>query len=95
MGETDLAVEALEQIPEIYFTKLSEMAFVVTSKAKFDAADRDPRNFSEEALEIFRYYDKLLYSHMPYIYEEAEKFTKAGLPMMRALYLEYPEDRNV
>ncbi len=39
-GETDLAIEALEQIPEIYFTKLSEMAFVVTGKAKFDAADK-------------------------------------------------------
>jgi alpha-glucosidase (family GH31 glycosyl hydrolase) len=32
---------------------------------------------------------------MPYIYSEAEKCTKTGLPMMRALYLEYPEDRNV
>ncbi len=39
-GETELAVEALEQIPEIYFTKLSEMAFVVQGKAKFDAADQ-------------------------------------------------------
>ena len=32
---------------------------------------------------------------MPYIYEEAEKCTKTGLPMVRALYLEYPEDINV
>lgn len=32
---------------------------------------------------------------MPYIYEQAEKCTKTGLPMTRALYLEYPEDRNV
>ena len=32
---------------------------------------------------------------MPYIYEQAEKCTETGLPMMRALYLEYPDDRNV
>lgn len=32
---------------------------------------------------------------MPYIYEEAKKCTETGLPMMRALYLEYPEDRTV
>ena len=32
---------------------------------------------------------------MPYIYKEAEKCTKTGLPMMRALYIEYPNDRNV
>lgn len=56
---------------------------------------REPWRFSEEACDIFRYYDKLRYSLMPYIYEQAEKCTETGLPMMRALYLEYPDDRNV
>lgn len=56
---------------------------------------REPWRFSKEALDIFRYYDKLRYSLMPYIYSEAEKCTHTGLPMMRALYLEYPFDRNV
>ena len=51
--------------------------------------------FSEEACRIFRFYDKLRYSLMPYIYSQAEKCTHTGLPMMRALWLEYPEDRNV
>ncbi|MBR4748612.1 MAG: alpha-xylosidase, partial [Abditibacteriota bacterium] len=60
-----------------------------------DTTHREPWAFSQEALEIFRRYDKLRYSLMPYIYEEAEKCTRTGLPMMRALYLEYPEDRNV
>ncbi len=56
---------------------------------------REPWRFSKEACDIFRYYDKLRYSLMPYIYEEAEKCTKTGLPMMRSLYLEFPDDRNV
>ncbi|MBR2948796.1 MAG: DUF4968 domain-containing protein [Lachnospiraceae bacterium] len=56
---------------------------------------REPWRFSKEVCDIFRYYDKLRYSLMPYIYEEAKKCTKTGLPMMRALYLAYPEDRNV
>ncbi len=60
-----------------------------------DTTHREPWAFSKEACDIFRYYDKLRYSLMPYIYKEAEKCTKTGLPMMRALYLEYPEDRNV
>ena len=60
-----------------------------------DHNHREPWQFSEEACRIFRFYDKLRYSLMPYIYSEAEKCTKTGLPMMRALYLEYPEDRNV
>lgn len=56
---------------------------------------REPWRFSQEACDIFRFYDKLRYSLMPYIYQEAEKCTQTGLPMMRSLYLEYPEDRNV
>ena len=60
-----------------------------------DNTHREPWYFSKDALEIFRFYDKLRYSLIPYIYEQAEKCTQTGLPMMRALYLEYPEDRNV
>ncbi|MCR4621501.1 MAG: hypothetical protein K5663_05405 [Clostridiales bacterium] len=56
---------------------------------------REPWYFSKEACDIFRFYDKLRYSLMPYIYEQAGKSVETGLPMMRALYLEYPEDRNV
>jgi len=55
---------------------------------------REPWSFSKEACDIFRFYDKLRYSLMPYIYEQAEECTRTGLPMMRALFLEYPEDRN-
>jgi len=60
-----------------------------------DDTYREPWRFSKEACDIFRFYDKLRYSLMPYIYEEAQKSTETGLPMMRALYLEYPEDKNV
>lgn len=38
--ETEKAVSALEQIPEIYFTKLSEMAFVLSGKPKYEAAEK-------------------------------------------------------
>ncbi|MCR4578229.1 MAG: hypothetical protein K5784_10035 [Clostridiales bacterium] len=56
---------------------------------------REPWLFSKEACDIFRFYDKLRYSLMPYIYGQAQNCVETGLPMMRALYLEYPEDRNV
>lgn len=39
-GDTVSSVAALEQIPEIYFTKLSEMAFVQTGQQKYDAAEK-------------------------------------------------------
>lgn len=39
-SDTESAVKALEQIPEIYFTKLSEMAFILNGKAKYEAAEK-------------------------------------------------------
>ncbi len=39
-GDIQSAAAALEQIPEIYFTKLSEMAFVLTGKPKYEAAEK-------------------------------------------------------
>lgn len=39
-GDTASAVAALEQVPEIYFTKLSEMAFITEGQAKYDAAEK-------------------------------------------------------
>lgn len=60
-----------------------------------DHTHREPWFFSKEACDIFRFYDKLRYSLMPYIYDQAKKCTETGLPMMRALYLEFPEDRNI
>ena len=60
-----------------------------------DNTYREPWRFSQQALEIFRRYAKLRYSLMPYIYAQAAECVRTGLPMMRALYLEYPDDRNV
>jgi len=39
-GDKGSAKSVLEQIPEIYFTKLSEMAFVLDGKSKYDAAEK-------------------------------------------------------
>ncbi len=39
-GDSQSAVAALEQIPEIYFTKLSEMAFILDGKLKYEAAEK-------------------------------------------------------
>ncbi len=39
-GDSKSAVAALEQVPEIYFTKLSEMAFVLDGKPKYEAAEK-------------------------------------------------------
>lgn len=39
-GDLKSAERAINQIPEIYFTKLTEMAYLLEGKAKYDAADK-------------------------------------------------------
>ena len=51
-GDTESAVAALEQIPEMYFTKLSEMAFVLEGKAKYEAAEKQKWNSFETLLQM-------------------------------------------
>ena len=56
---------------------------------------KEPWNYGEEAQEIFRKYDRLRYSLIPYLYSESYKMHKTGMPIMRALVLEYQDDPNV
>lgn len=39
-GDLKSAEAAIEQIPEIYFTKLTEMAYLLEGKSKYEAADK-------------------------------------------------------
>lgn len=39
-GDFESAESAIEQIPEIYFTKLTEKAYLLSGKAKFEAAEK-------------------------------------------------------
>ncbi|MBO5136688.1 MAG: glycoside hydrolase family 31 protein [Clostridia bacterium] len=50
--------------------------------------------FGKEVLDISRKYLKLRYKLLPYIYDTFVKNSKTGLPVMRAMVLEFPEDKN-
>lgn len=53
---------------------------------------REPWEFGEDALEIFREYAQIRYSLLPYIYTYAEIAARTGLPVIRPLVLEYQDD---
>ena len=55
---------------------------------------REPWSYGPAVESIARRYLKLRYRLLPYIYSEAVKATHTGLPMVRPLVLEYPEDPN-
>lgn len=55
---------------------------------------RVPWLYDEEAVEVVRRFTKLKASLMPYLYRNAVETSLTGIPMMRSMALEYPEDKN-
>ena len=53
---------------------------------------REPWEFGEEAMEIFRKFARLRYRLLPYLYSLAVEASRTGLPVVRPLVLEYPDD---
>ncbi|GGN38572.1 alpha-xylosidase [Streptomyces fuscichromogenes] len=53
---------------------------------------RVPWLFDEEAVDVLRHFTRLKLSLMPYLYEAARTASAEGVPMMRAMVLEFPED---
>ncbi len=53
---------------------------------------RVPWAFDEEAVEVSRTFCELKASLMPYLYAQAVRTSRSGIPMMRAMVLEFPDD---
>lgn len=47
---------------------------------------------NEKVQEVFRKSAEMKYKLMPYVYAQARQCTEKGLPMLRALFVEFPED---
>ena len=55
---------------------------------------KEPWNYGDDALRNFKFYDQLRYRMMPYLYTSMYQNYKTGIPMMRALVLNYQNDVN-
>ena len=55
-------------------------------------APKEPWNYGKAFMDEFRVIDELKYRLMPYVYAQAKDCSDHGLPMVRALFVEYPDD---
>jgi alpha-D-xyloside xylohydrolase len=55
-------------------------------------APKEPWNYGSAFEDKFRAIDELKYRLMPYVYAQAKDCSDHGLPMVRALFIEYPDD---
>jgi len=65
------------------------------SRSHGQSTPREPWIYSETAQAAFRKINKLRYRMLPYLYSTGYETTITGIPMMRAMLLEYPDDMTV
>lgn len=79
--------------PELY-VRWAQFGLFCSHSRCHGTTPREPWKFGAEALRIFREYVKLRYRLLPYIYSCAHISSKTGLPLIRAMVLEYQDDPN-
>lgn len=78
--------------PDIYKRWVAFGMLSSHSRLHGNESYRVPWLFDEEAVDVLRYFTKLKCTLMPYLFGAAVDASKKGIPMMRAMVLEYPED---
>ncbi len=80
--------------PDIYKRWVAFGLLSTHSRLHGSTSYRVPWAFDEEASEVLKYFSELKQSLLPTLYTEAYETSQTGIPMMRSLALEFPEDRN-
>ena len=89
------AIDDYRDAAELYVRWLQFGLFTPLSRAHHEGGTAvEPWMFTEEAEALARKAIELKYSLMPYIYNIAREAFDTGLPLMRAMFLEFPSDRE-
>jgi alpha-glucosidase (family GH31 glycosyl hydrolase) len=79
---------------ELYI-RWAQCGLFVSNARLHGITPREPWVFGKQALEIFKYYAKLRYRLIPYLYTFSYIASKTGHPVLRPMVFEFPADENV
>jgi alpha-D-xyloside xylohydrolase len=66
---------------------------VLTSHTRcHGVSPKEPWEYGQAAMDKFREIVEMKYQLMPYVYAQSKDSSERGLPMLRALFLEFPDD---
>jgi alpha-D-xyloside xylohydrolase len=77
--------------PELY-VRWAQLGLLSSLSRYHGATPRDPWRFGDEALGIFRQYARLRSRLVPYLVSYGWEAAASGVPLMRPMVLEFPED---
>jgi len=78
--------------PEDLYRRWTPFGMLSSHTRSHGAPPTEPWEYGEDFMNAFRLADNMRYELMPYIYSQAKDCTERGLPMLRALFIEYPGD---
>jgi len=78
--------------PEELYRRWTPFGFLTSHTRSHGAPPKEPWEYSKSFLNEYRLSDEMKYKLMPYVYAQAKQSTEKGLPMVRALFVEYPDD---
>lgn len=78
--------------PENLYKRWTPFGMLTSHVRSHGEPPTEPWLYSEDFLKSFRQADNMRYELMPYIYAQAKDCSELGLPMMRALFVEFPND---
>jgi alpha-D-xyloside xylohydrolase len=78
--------------PEDIYRRWLPFGFLSSHTRAHGAPPTEPWLISESFTKAFRQAAEMKYKLMPYVYAQAKDCTLRGLPMVRALFVEFPKD---
>jgi alpha-D-xyloside xylohydrolase len=78
--------------PEDLYRRWLPFGMLTSHTRSHGAPPTEPWGYGEDFMNAFRLADNMRYELMPYIYAQAKDCSERGLPMLRALFVEYPND---
>ena len=78
--------------PEDIYRRWLPFGFLSSHTRAHGAPPKEPWLISESFTDAFRDCAEMKYKLMPYVYAQAKDCTEKGLPMVRALLVEFPDD---
>lgn len=78
--------------PEDVYRRWTPFGMLTSHVRSHGNPPTEPWEYGKEFMDGFRKADNMRYQLMPYIYAQAKHSSEKGLPMVRALFVEYPDD---
>jgi alpha-D-xyloside xylohydrolase len=82
----------VNKAPENIYRHWTPFGMLTSHVRSHGAPPTEPWEYGKDFMNAFREADNLRYRLMPYIYAQAHLSSEGGLPMLRALFVEFPDD---